>query len=71
MLISFDKTGFPLLVLEGMGIEMHLLPVSKRQYEQYLAKAGWGARALYKKMLALNPAVAPADFGVTNREQLF
>ncbi len=71
MLISFDKTGFPLLVLEGMGVEMHLLPITKRQYEQYLAKAGWGARALYKKMLALNPAVAPADFGLTNRERLF
>jgi hypothetical protein len=71
MLISFDRTGFPLIVLEGVGIEAHLLPVAKRQFEAYVAQSNWRVKASYKKMLALNPDIAAEQFTSDQRERLF
>jgi hypothetical protein len=71
MLISFDRTKFPLFAMEGIGIEIHLLPVTKWQFEQYVVESGWVDRPGYKKMLALNPGVSPEQFTVDQRERLF
>lgn len=70
MLISFDRTGFPLVAMEGLGIEVHLLPVTKWQFEQFLAEMPEYQPA-YDAMLKANPAVSPEEFGDKEREQLF
>lgn len=71
MLLSLDKTHFPLIAVEAAGIETHLLPISKIQFEQFLADFGPGESAAYQEMLALNPAVTPAQFTLEERERLF
>ena len=58
MLISFDKTNFPLVVVEEAGVEMHLLPATKTQFEQYVRETGAVNRSRYEEMLALNPAAS-------------
>jgi hypothetical protein len=71
MLLSLDKTNFPLIAVEAASIETHLLPISKVQFEQFLADFGPGESAAYQEMLALNPAAAPAQFTLDERERLF
>lgn len=39
MLISFDKTGFPLVVAEGVGVEVHLLPITKTQFAKFAVES--------------------------------
>ena len=71
MLILFDRTNFPLIAVEELGIEAHLLPVTKWQFEQFIAEAGEVSRSRYHHMLRLNPAILPEQFTADNREQLF
>jgi formylglycine-generating enzyme required for sulfatase activity len=71
MLLTFDKTDFPLLVLDGVGVEVHLLPITKAQFEPFATASPLIGPERYREMLALNPVVAPAEFTVDNREQLF
>ena len=71
MLLSFDRTNFPLLAVESAGLEMHLLPVTKVQFEQFLAESSQVTRSQYREMLALNPAVTPEQFTLDKREGLF
>jgi hypothetical protein len=71
MLISFDKTNFPLAVVEDAGVEIHLLPVTKLQFEQYANETGAVNRSRYQDMLGLNPAVEPDKFRPEERERLF
>ncbi|MBN1891079.1 MAG: SUMF1/EgtB/PvdO family nonheme iron enzyme [Thermoflexales bacterium] len=37
-MFTFDKTGFPLLFIPDLAIEVHLLPVSKAQFERFIAE---------------------------------
>jgi len=71
MLISFDRTNFPLIAVEEVGIEAHLLPVTKWQFEQFLAEAGEVSRSHYRRMVKLNPGILPEELTADNREQLF
>jgi hypothetical protein len=71
MLLTFDRTNFPLLAIEDLDLEMHLLPVTKTQFEQFVADSGPLELARYEKLLALNPAVPPAKFSAKERERLF
>ena len=71
MLLTFDKTDFPLVVVGDVGVEVHLLPVTKIQFEQFVAASPLVKPRRYEEMLALNPAAAPEDFSADNREQLF
>lgn len=71
MLFSFDRTNFPLIAIERVGIEVHLLPITKWQFEQFLADSGVVYRSRYEEMLALNAAVEPALFSVDEPEPLF
>ena len=38
MQFSYDRIGFPLIVVPDVGIEMHLLPVTKVQFERFIAE---------------------------------
>lgn len=71
MLISTDKTNFPLVVVEDAGVEIHLLPVTKIQFAQFVQETGGDYPAGYREMLALNPEVPPAQVTAESREQLF
>jgi hypothetical protein len=35
---TFDKTGFPLLLIPDLAIEVHLLPVSKAQFDSFIVE---------------------------------
>jgi hypothetical protein len=68
---TFDRTGFPLLRLPHLRLDVHLLPVTKLQFEQFLAtEQGYGDR-WYEQLLNLNPRVSYHDFPDPLREQLF
>jgi formylglycine-generating enzyme required for sulfatase activity len=71
MLLTFDRTNFPLLAIEEADVEIHLLPVTKWQFEQFVAEAGPLEQARYQKLLALNPAINPDRFSAEERERLF
>ena len=71
MLISFDKTHFPLVVVEDAGVEVHILPVTKIQFEQFMMETGSVSADRYEAMLALNPMVAFDHFTADDRERLF
>ena len=71
MLISCDRTNFPLVAVDEAAVEVHLLPVTKIQFERFTAEASGVDEAQYQEMLALNPTVSPEIFTADNREQLF
>ncbi len=71
MLLSFDRTNFPLIAIERVGVEMHLLPVTKVQFEEFVAESDRVDASHYQEMLALNPAIGPDQFTLGEREQLF
>ncbi|MDX1522124.1 MAG: SUMF1/EgtB/PvdO family nonheme iron enzyme [Anaerolineae bacterium] len=71
MLISIDRTGFPLLVVEEAGVEVHLLPVTKIQFVDFVNEGKAVSQADYQAMLALNPAASPSHFLDKERERLF
>jgi hypothetical protein len=71
MLLCHDKTGFPLLVVEDAGVEAHLLPVTKLQFEQFIAETNIISQNHYQEMLALNAVTSPHNFSPEERERLF
>jgi hypothetical protein len=71
MLITSDRTGFPLLVVEEAGVEIHLLPVTKVQFGQFVTEGQAVSQTQYEEMLKLNPLVGPDHFGSPERERLF
>jgi hypothetical protein len=71
MLLSFDRTNFPLLAVERVGVEIQLLPVTKWQFAQFVTETEMVTEPRLQAMLALNPAVPPEQFSVDEPEQLF
>lgn len=71
MLITTDRTGFPLIAVEEAGVEVHLLPITKIQFHDFVVAPTLVNQPRYEEMLALNPEVSPEDFTEENREQLF
>lgn len=68
---SCDRTGFPLVAIPGLGMEVHLLPVTKVQFERFLAEPDAFGDTWYEEALALNPRVPSRQFTAKNRERLF
>ncbi len=71
MFFGYDRTGFPLIPVFETGIEAHLLPVTKIQFEDFLKDTGRSDDSGYMEMLELNPRVSHQKFTSENREQLF
>jgi len=71
MFFSYDKTGFPLIPLFRTELEVHMLPVTKIQFERFLAESHNLGDDSYKEALKLNPSVSHKQFTPDNREQLF
>lgn len=71
MLLSFDRTGFPLVRPESCAAAMHLLPVAKVQLEGFLADRNDFGDRWYSEVLAQNPRVSWRRFGDPDRERVF
>jgi len=57
--------------LPALGLDVQVLPVTKVQFEQYLAQPDGLGDAWYDAVLALAPRVACFRFGEDDRERLF
>lgn len=66
-----DPTGFPLLALPEIGASVQLLPVTKVQFERFIAEPNEFGDGWYETTLGLNPRVSYRDFTAGNREGLF
>ncbi len=71
MLITADRTGFPMIAVEEAGVEVHLLPITKHQFHDFVVAPTLVNEDRYQEMVAVNPAITPEDFTLENREQLF
>jgi len=71
MLLSVDRTNFPLLAVEAVGVEAHLLPITKAQFELFMVETDQVSKLNYLAMLALNPAALPDKFSLAEQERLF
>lgn len=72
MCFSFDRTNFPLVTVPGMAVQVHLLPVTKVQFERFIAEADNDlGSSWYNQVLALNPRVSYRRFAAQDRERLF
>jgi len=73
MKIIFDKSGFPMVNIEPAGFWMHIWPVTKIQFENFLCQEpnsemdeGW-----YEQVLNNNPRITPTRVTTKNYWQLF
>ena len=72
MQFSYDRFGFPLIMLPTLECQVHLLPVTKIQFERFLAEANNDfGDTWYEQVLAINPRVGYRHLTPDNREQLF
>lgn len=71
MLITSDRTGFPLVAIEEAGVEVHLLPITIGQFRQFVTETEAITATEYEKLWAFKPAVAPDRFRAEERERLF
>ncbi|MBP7936367.1 MAG: hypothetical protein KA354_17140 [Phycisphaerae bacterium] len=66
-----DRTGFPLLAMPKLGATMHLLPVTKVQFECFLAEPCGFGDEWYEEVLETSPRVSPTRATEADREGLF
>ena len=67
----FDRTGFPCIKLKVPALAVNLLPLTKLQFEYYLADLTPQGDHWYEELLTLNPRVSPQCFTPEQREGLF
>ncbi|MBC8254988.1 MAG: hypothetical protein H8E35_13325 [Ardenticatenia bacterium] len=68
-----DRAGYPMVRVEPINAFVHLFPLAKPQFEQFLADArlpGHGD-AWYADLLSLNPRLSPMSDSLTDYERLF
>jgi hypothetical protein len=70
-MLSFttDRTGFPLVVVKALKLDVHLFPVLKQQFEMFLAEPNPFDDVWYETILEMNPRGHGA--GDDQLEQLF
>ena len=71
MQFSCDRTGFPLIAVPSVGVEVQLLPVTKIQFECFLAEPNDFGDAWYEEVLTFNPRISYRQFMADTRERLF
>ncbi len=69
--ITVDRTGFPLVHAESLGLDVHLLPVTKVQFEAFLAEPNAFGDTWYEEVLQGNARCSWRGFCNTQRERLF
>jgi len=68
---SFDRTGYPLLELPQVGWAVQLWPVTKVQYERFLAEPTGPGDEWYETLLTISPRVSILNGNEKNYESLF
>ena len=71
MRFSSDRTGFPLVTVPSAGIEAHLLPVTKVQFERFIAEPNGFGDSWYEEVLRLNDRISYRNVTASSREGLF
>lgn len=71
MRFSSDRTGYPLLDLTALGLEVSLLPVTKLQFERFIAEPNEFGDTWYEQVCERNPRVSWRNFPQERREGLF
>ena len=61
MQLFCDRTGFPFLEAGGLGLAISLLPVTKVQFESFLAEPNEFGDDWYEQLLAVNPRASWRD----------
>ena len=69
--ITVDRTGFPLVHVEKLGVDVHLLPVTKVQFEAFLAEPNVFGDSWYEDVLRVNSRCSWYDLSDRWRERLF
>lgn len=69
MQFACDKTGFPVVTIEGLTLS--LLPVTKLQFERFLCEPGGLSSSWYRQLLIMNPRASCRVFADKERESLF
>lgn len=68
-----DASGYPLILVEPLDVYVHLFPVTKPQFEKFIAsgrKPGFGDE-WYTELLQLNPRVSYRSADVSSPDGLF
>jgi len=71
MLFSFDRCGFPFVPLAQLWLEVQLFPVTKVQFERFLAEPDTYGDDWYDAVLQYHPRCSYRGFAVGERERLF
>lgn len=71
MQFCFDRTGFPLVDLPDLEVQVHLLPVSKVQLERFLMEPNEFDDAWYETLLRVHGRVSYRRFSENERERVF
>jgi len=66
-----DQVGFPLICLPQLQLDVQLLPVTKVQFERFLAQLNDFGDNWYESVLAINPRTSWRRFTEHDRERLF
>lgn len=71
MHFSCDRTGFPLVGLPSLALEIQLWPVTKPQFERFLAETRCEGDIYYDMLLEYNPRISIINSTPVNREGVF
>ncbi len=66
----YDATGFPTVAVPSLSLDVQLLPVTKIQFERFLADRPVHGDLWYQEVLAVNPRVGLPEVTPQNREGL-
>jgi hypothetical protein len=67
---SFDRVGFPMMMVRNPPLRVHVLPVMKVQYERFLAEPGAYGDGWYEQVLAVSPRGCWRDARIEEYESL-
>jgi formylglycine-generating enzyme required for sulfatase activity len=71
MQLEFDQLGFPLVRIEGLGLSVALLPITKVQFERFIAEPNSHGDTWYDEILGINPRLSWRRAHSGPRERLF
>jgi hypothetical protein len=71
MLLQSDVFGFPMVSMPGVDLSVSLLPVTKFQFERFIAQENPYSDSWYDEILAVNPRCSWRRIDEKNREGLF
>jgi hypothetical protein len=71
MLLQSDVLGFPMVSIPEINLSVSLLPVTKFQFERFIAQENPYSDSWYDKALELNPRCSWRKIDESNRENLF